>query len=35
LIALEEPDDFTELGEMPTKKDLAAAIVGKVAGWGE
>jgi phosphatidylethanolamine-binding protein (PEBP) family uncharacterized protein len=35
LIALEEPVDFTKLSEIPTKKELAVAIVGKVAGWGE
>ena len=35
LIALKEPVDFTKLNETPTKKELAAAIVRKVAGWGE
>ena len=35
LIALKEPVDFTKLSEMPTKKELAAAIVRKVAGWGQ
>jgi phosphatidylethanolamine-binding protein (PEBP) family uncharacterized protein len=34
LIALKEPLDAGKLSAMPTKKELAHAIVGKVAGWG-
>lgn len=34
LIALNEPLDLAALGEKVTKDQLAAAIVGKVVGWG-
>ena len=34
LVALKEPLDTTTLSAMPTKKEVAAAIVGKVVGWG-
>ena len=34
LIALNEPLDLAKLGENVTKEQLAAAIVGKVVGWG-
>lgn len=34
LIALKEPVDEKGLRPVPTKDELAAAIVGKVAGWG-
>ena len=34
LIALNEPLDLATLGEKVTKDQLAAAIMGKVVGWG-
>jgi phosphatidylethanolamine-binding protein (PEBP) family uncharacterized protein len=34
LVALKEPLDTKTLSARPTKKELADAIVGKVAGWG-
>ena len=34
LIALKEPLDVAKLSVMPTKKQLADAIVDKVVGWG-
>ncbi len=34
LIALKEPLDHSKMSEQATKKELAAAIMGKVAAWG-
>ncbi|MCJ1295341.1 hypothetical protein MMC34_006903 [Xylographa carneopallida] len=34
VIALKEPVDATKMSAIPTKSELAAGIVGKVAGWG-
>ena len=34
LVALKEPLDKTKLSAMPTKKELADAIVDKMVGWG-
>lgn len=35
LVGLKEPLDKTNLSEKPTKTELAHAIVGKVAAWGQ
>jgi phosphatidylethanolamine-binding protein (PEBP) family uncharacterized protein len=35
VVALKEPLDYSSMSAVATKKELATAVKGKVAGWGE